>query len=314
MTEKIHCDLLALYGPNWAELPREKVIKIAEAVHLFPHMLGEAPEFYGFVGTRRVGEDIVGGYFAVQYMSEEFFYNREKELEIEKNAPFARIFFVLFAKFGKVLLQNSKFPGKQLNMIRARSLFKNAIDHTLLLSGVPRTFNIALGPEEATDADFVEAFNRSTRVVAMEVTYPDGQNIPSEYVYYNPQKERNAIIRESHVHDYPQLKKVDLEATDSGDLKKTHLRDLVLAGHPQVMRYYVDIQPLVLRRALRSKFEMHVDMDAEHVQEEHILLAIEMLKEEQALEVPTPLPIPNSKPGQPELFDQNSEDDDDENG
>lgn len=315
MTEKIHCDLLALYGPDWENLDREKILRFADSVHALPKLLGTESELYGFVGTRRISDDIVAGYFAIQYTTDEFLYNRNKKLSIETHEPFARLFFILFARTGKVLLQNSKFSGIHLTMPRALNFFKLSIDYLLVSSGITKTFNIALAPDEATDANFVKEFERSTRVIKLEIRYPKGEQIPEEFVYYNPQKERNSIIRGSHIHDYPNLKKVDLEATDNGDIKKTHLRDLVYVGSPQIMTYYVGYDEITLRKSTRRKFEMHVDMDAEVVPEEHVIAAIGMLRRERAVDIPTPLPSPDFDPEQPSLFEsyENDEEGDDEN-
>jgi hypothetical protein len=318
MAEKIHCDLLALYGPNWAEIQPEKILCIAESVHTLPKLLGNENELYGFVGTRRISEDIVAGYFAIQYANEEFLYSRNKELNIEEREPFARLFFILFAKSGKVLLQNSKFAGIPLTMPGALNVFKKAIDHILITCGVSKTFNIDLAPENDTDADFVKEFERSTRVTKLEINYPNGEQIPDGFVYYNPQKERNSIIRDSHIHDYPNLKKVDLEATDDGDLRKTHLRDLVYVGSPILMKYSVDFEEFTLRKAGRRKFEITVDMDAVQVPEDHVVTAIALLRRERAVDIPTPLANPKTEPGQPDLFTlyDNDEDvnDEDESG
>jgi hypothetical protein len=314
MTEKIHCDLLALYGPNWAELSPDKAPCIAEGVHTFPKMMGSEFELFGFVGTRRIANDIVGGYFAIQYTNEEFLYSREKKLNIENRVPFARLFFVLFCKTGKVLLQNSKFAGIPLTMHGALSRFQKAIDAILVSCEVTKTFNIDLVPEEVTDSDFIKEFENSTRVIGLEVRDPDGGIIPSDFVYYNPQKERNSIIRDSHIHDYPNLKKVDLEATNDGDIKKTHLRDLIYVGRPQYLRYSVDLEEYTLRKTTKRKFEIYVEMDAEQVSGENLASAIEMLRRERAvfLDTPTPVPASDSKSNlaQMGLFDAYNDDED----
>jgi hypothetical protein len=316
---KVHCDLLALYGPDWGNLPREKVLRFVEQVHTYPSLLGQEPELYGFVGTRRIGDDMVAGYFAIQYETEELLYKRDKKLNTEMRNPFARLFFVLFAGTGKVLLQNSKFSGIPLTMHRALRFFKNSIDYFLQTSEIGKTFNIDLAQEEASAGDFVREFERSMRVVKLEVRDPNGEQIPQDFVYYNPQKERNSIIRGSHIHDYPNFKKVDLEATDDGDIKKTHLGDLIYAGgHPQYMEYYVKVEEhlegRVLRKSTLRKFHVYVDMEAEVIPEESAMAAIELLRKEQVINIPTPLPLPKSQRGQQDLFDflKNNEEGDDQ--
>jgi hypothetical protein len=302
MIEKVHCDLLALYGPDWENVPREKVLSFAEQVHGYPSLFGTEPELYGFVGTRRINEDVVAGYFAMQYSTEEFLYSRTKELNTQTRVPFARLFFVLFARTGKVLLQNSKFSGIPLSMTRALRLFKLSIDHILMSSGITKTFSIDFVPDEETNENFIREFERSTRVIKLEIRYPIGEQIPEDFVYYNPQKDRNSIIRKSHIHDYQHFKKVDIDATNDGDIKETHMRDLIYAGRPQFMRYFVDLEEFTLRKSTLRKFHTYVDMDAEIVPEEHALAAIEMLRRERAVDIPTPLPSPEIRTDQPSLF------------
>jgi hypothetical protein len=323
MQEKIYCDLLALYGPDWENLPQEKVLRFAELIHTFPNLLGTEPELYGFVGTRRITEDIVAGYFAIQYETEELFYKRNKKRNTEKRSPFARLFFILFARTGKILLQNSKFSGIPLTMHRASGFFKSAIDYFLITSEIAKTFNIALVPDDTSPANFVREFEKSTRVIKLEVKNPNGDQIPEDFVYYNPQKERNLIIRGSHQHDYRNYKKVELEAAEDGDIKRTHMRDLIYAGgQPQYMQYFVKVEDHVVERILRKstlrKVHFYMDMDAEPVPEEQSLAVIEMLRKEQVVDIPTPLPSPKAQPGQQDLFayyDPNEEaDDEDEPG
>jgi hypothetical protein len=201
-------------------------------------------------------------------------------------------------------------------MSRALGLFKKPIDQVLEMCNVTKTFNIDLVPEEITDADFVKEFEQSTRVMGLEVSYPNGDIIPEEFKYYNPQVERNSIIRESHKHDYSGLKKVDLEATDDGDIRKLHFRDLIYVGRSQFMRYYKELDEFTLRRVSTRKFEIQVDMEAELVPDENVLAAIEKLRRERAviLDKPTPVVPPSEgkeKSKQMGLFENNEDNDED---
>jgi len=318
MPEKIHCDLMEVYGPDWANLPSENVECLANTIDNLEQLFGDEPKMFGFVGTRRI-ENIVGGYFAIQYDEEEFHYNKQKELNKLKSSPFVRMFFVFFAQSGKLLLQNTKFVNIPLTMTMAIDKFREALDNVLERCGIRKTFNLALAPENAEDSDFVREFEQSTRVARLEINYPDGQKIPEDFVYYNPQKDRNEIIRESHKHDYPHLKKIDLEATNDGDIKQTHLRDLVYAGSPSLMRYFIDQEEYVMRRVVRRKFEFYIDMDSERIPEEQLKFVLDMLRTERAiyLDLPTGLPTPEAdshqkSPQQLSLFSSSPETQEDE--
>ena len=297
MTEKIHCDLMEVYGPDWATLNVEQIDCLANTIHSNQQLFGNEPELYGFVGTRRM-ENIVGGYFVIQYYDEEYHYTKNKEFNIKTSHPFAKIFFTFFAKSGKLLLQNTKFVGIPLSMYIAQTKFRSALDQVFESCGVRRTFNIAVAPDETEEADFMQEYERSTRVIRLEVEYPTSDGIPDDFVYYNPQIERNNIIRNSHRHDYPHLKKVDLEATDGGDLKQTHLRDLIYAGKLQEMHYYVGLDSFTLRKDVKRKFEFHIDMDSEQLSEEHLQAVVEMLRRERTVFLETPTPTSNSSDNQ----------------
>lgn len=303
MTEKIHCDLMEVYGPDWASLTPKQVECLVNAIHSSQELFGDEPELYGFVGTRRMG-NIVGGYFAIQYHDEEYHYTKDKELNIKKSNPFARIFFVFFAKPGKLLLQNTKFVGIPLTMEMAHAKFRKALDVTLRSCGISQTFNIAIAPEKTGDADFLSEFKRSTRVVRLKIENPTDSGIPVDFVYYNPQIDRNAIIRDSHRHDYPHLKRVDLEATTNGDLKKVHLRDLIYAGRPTEMQYFVKTEEFTLRREARRKFEFYIDMGSEQLPDENLHIVVETLRRERAVFLETPTPKTPERPNDPESHQQ----------
>jgi hypothetical protein len=308
MKEKIHCDLLELFGPNWKEFTSDNINRIAGKIHKQSQLFGEEPNLYGFVGTRR-DNNIVGGYFAIQYSEEEFHYDKHKNLSKIQNHPFVRMLFVLFISSGKVLLQNTKFSRMDLTMPMALNLFKEALNSILIDCKLYPVTNIELAPEEVTKEDFITAFQKSDRVTKLIVFYPDGTNIPIDYIYYNPQKERNEIIRDSHTHDYANLKKVDLEASELGDVKKTHLRDIILAGKPQIMNYFINMESFTLRQYVRRKYEFYIDKESDQISEQELSSLIEMLRKERAVYLDTPT---NEKPNhvsQLGLFSEDNEED-----
>jgi len=287
---QIHCDLREIYGPEWTSLSDDQIKCIANRIHKSEELFGGEPQLFGFVGTRKIGDDIVGGYFAIQYSDEEFHYTKNKKLNKKHNNPFERVFFILLSRSGKVLLQNTKFVGIPLNMHIALRLFQEALNRILESCNVKQIYSLVLEPEKTKEADFLHEFERSTRVVELDISYPTADNIPEEFVYYNPQTERNEIIRDSHRHDYPHLKKIDLEALEGGDLKQTHLRDLIHAGEPQKMHYYIGIDEFTLRKDVKQKFEIRVDMEAEQISEENLLSVIKILRRERAVYLDNPTP------------------------
>jgi hypothetical protein len=111
-------------------------------------------------------------------------------------------------------------------MPQVRDLFRDTLNEAINRVGIGFTLGF-YSPEELTPTEkFIEEFGRSTRVANLIVETPDPSKIPDSFVYYNPQKERNEIIAGSHKHDYPNSKKVDLEATSTGDIKRTHMEKI----------------------------------------------------------------------------------------
>lgn len=311
MADKIHCDLMEIFGPDWENITPDQSECLVSTIHNMTELFGNSPSLFGFVGTERIG-NVVGGYFAIQYEEEEFHYDKQKKLEIRHNNPFARLFFLLFAETGKLLLQQTKFVGiPTLNMTIAQRLFREALDGVLTNCGLRRTIDIYTAPQKHQDEDFIKEFERSTRVSRLEVTNPNASRIPDDFTYYNPQRDRNEIIRDSHKHDYPELKKVNLEAKTNGDLRKIHARDIIYAAQPQSMTYYIDQEEFVMKREVTHKFEFRVDMKAARLPVNTIRDIIRFLRRERALflDTPTAAQVPTeSNIGQMSLFSPNKTD------
>ncbi|WP_420628773.1 hypothetical protein [Candidatus Leptofilum sp.] len=303
MADKIHCDLLEIYGPDWVNIQPSQIECLVRNIHQMDELLGTEPELYGFVGTQRIGS-IIGGYFAIQYEEDEWHYDKKKRLDIRRSTPFARLFFIVFANSGKLLLQNTKFVNNPaLNMTIASRLFRNALDAVLAKCNLRTTIDLYNAPSKYEHSDFLNAFRDSSRVIKLRVTNLNADHVPTNLDYYNPQREKNSIIRESHKHDYSHLKKVDLEADSDGDLRETHLaKDLIHASQPQSMTYVIDLEEYIMRREITHKFEFYVDMNAKVLPERELEEIINKLRKEQAIFLDTPTST-QAKSGQMSLFE-----------
>lgn len=308
---KIHCDFMEIYGPDWANLSREQIDCLIEVIQR-GEMLGTEGDLRGFVGTTR-HENVLGGFFAVQYPDARLYYNKTKEASQVQDTPFERVFFMFFAHTGKLVLQNRKFADIPLKMNVVQELLKGAINQALLRCKAGQSIGFYF-PENEIDRDrFIEEFQRSTRVISLEVTNPDPDRIPQSLDYYNPQRERNNIIRGSHQHDYPNFRKVDLEASKNGNIAKTHIgKDLIHAGRPEVMKYYIEGSEHILRRIIPSKQELHVDVDGLELSPSELMRVLDILRKERSLDLDIPTPLqPNDC--QLSIFDILHGENDDEN-
>jgi hypothetical protein len=300
---KIHCEYYEVIGVNWNSLDQERRRRIIKAIENSP-LLGSHPDTYGFVGVSS-RDNAVGGFFALQYEAELLHYDRQKKLSKDTDFPFERVFFVLFVDSGKVVIQNRVFVNLPLNMDRVLYRFTKALSEIFKISEVGYALNLNRVSEVYNPPElFQQEFRRSTRVINLTVEYPNGERIRANFVYYNPKVERNAIIRDSHMNDYANFRRVDLEAEPVvGDIKKTHIgRDLIEIGKPVKMKYEDDGEQRVLRDKIPAKFEIYVDTDAERIDPDVLAMILMYLRNEVGLRVSVPILANDSSSEQMGLF------------
>ncbi len=293
---KIHCGYYEVFGPNWLSITNERaknIISVLERIEL----QGEEPFLFGFVGTGKTNY-AVSGFLAIQYPTALRHYDKQKRLDLRNDQPFERVFFILFAKTGKLILQHKKFIDVPISMERVLELIQKALAEVLSRANIGFVFSINIPDKEIVRKEiFIEEFKNSDRVERLSISSPKANEIPTDINYYNPNYEKNPIIRESHQHDYPNFKVVDLEASENGDLKNTHLaKDLIRAGTPTLMRYSTNNETITLKNKIPSKFELYVDVDAESISSDVLKTIIEMLEKE--LGLPVNIPVQTDSKGQ----------------
>lgn len=311
-TSKIHCDFFEIYNIDWANLSPHKVSQLIEIIENM-ELLGTAPHLFGFVSTKRLG-DVIGGFFAIQYEDSRIYYARDKQYKIEQDEPYERILFVLFARTGKLLLQNRKLGSSNLKMPAIRDRFKEALNQAFSRAQIGFTLGF-YPPTTIIDKErFAEEFALSTRVINLIVENPDPNKIPEGFVYYNPQRERNEIIALSHKNDYSNYKKIDLEATSTGNIKNTHMgKDLIKAGIPRFMRYFVEQTERILRHRPLTKLEMHTDVGTIEFTLDQLSAIIDSLRREYAYEIDHPISFKSERDLQLTLHFEADEENEEEN-
>mgnify|MGYP001423467652 CR=1 FL=1 len=297
---KIHCDFFEVFGPDWENLTQEQVDCMLNRIQSTV-MFGDQRDVHGFMGTARI-DNVVGGFYAVQHEDRRY-YREDGEFKVVTDTPLATLFFIFYAKSGKLVLQNKTFPDTPLNMSRVQRLLRIALNEIFSECGVGITIGLYLPDSEISNERFVEEFQNSQQVLQIVVTDINPDRIPDGFVYYNPQKERNEIIRESHRHDYRNFRKVNLESTEDGDIRSTHIgKDLIISGKPQQMEYRRDGQKRLLKRQVTRKIEIYVDTSDPIIDEDSLSHLLEFLAQDASLDVarPTRIHPPDS---QPSLFD-----------
>lgn len=289
---KIHCDYLEIFGVDWENISDSMSSTLITTISEM-ELLGIEKDQYGFVSTTKI-DTIIGGFFAIQYKAELLFIDDNKHQEQNTIFPFERLFFILFAHSGKLILQNRKFADISLNMNFAKEKILEAITVALKRSRIGYALNLNHPPEKEISPEvFQSEFIESDSVQQIEILAPDPQKIPEGFVYYNPQIDRNAIIRQSHQHDYANFKKVNIEARKIGDLKKTHIaKDLIEAGIPERMKFVSKGKSRTLNRQIPKKVEIYVDIDTDTIDLESLNKIIESLRNDHGLPVDIPVSYP----------------------
>lgn len=291
MPEKIHCDLLEIIGPDWTSMNQTKTQCVIDQIKNM-ELLGEDGEMYGFVGAANSG-NVVGGFFVIQFPAEFIEYDRRKERSLDRRNPFERIFFVFFPTSGKLLIQNHRFRVIPIHMNTAINRFQKALSATLQQCSIGFVLNFATPSVAISRSELIEIYNKSSRVERLSVTNPDGEQIPEDITYYNPERQRNNILRGSHIHDSPRLKKLDIEAKEGIDLRETHLGKgfiySVKENEPFLMVAIIDGQERHIRPKGQTKFELTIDMEANLLAPERLEEVVTILRRDSGIDLDTPV-------------------------
>ena len=288
-TTKIHCDILDIFGMDWSQVTLEQRECIIHGVHNL-ELQGDENDLYGFVGTVDL-DGVVGGFFMVQFPTELLSYDLDKTANRETTKPAERVFFVLLPKYGKILLQIRHFEILPIDMDAVCSRLQSTIAKVLKQCKVGPVVSLSPTTSLVGRAEVIEYYKSSRKVHRLKVQNPNPKQIPEGIAYYNPQRERNEIIRDSRLHDYPKLKSVDIAAKEGNDLRETHLgKDLVYAvteTDPFIMEFEDKEQRRrILRRNLKkTPLEFRVDVDSDQLSCDTLRQVLEILDKEVSLDI-----------------------------
>lgn len=295
MVQKIHCDLLDIYGVDWTGIGGDQIDCIISRIHEMD-LMGGADDLFGFVGTTDI-DSVVGGFFVIQFPTEFLSYGRNRTAKKKRTTPAERVFFVLLLRDGRVLLQNRRFQILPIDMEAVHTRFKQTLATVLTSCKVGNLVSLTPTCVKVTKSDLMDAYQSSNRVSRLQVNNPDPKQIPEEFVYHNPERYRNKILRDSRLHDYPRLSGIRLAARKDADLRETHLgQDLVHATTDDAafLMEFDDQNDRHrrLRQLKKLKIEFYVDIDDETVSMETLQRVVEILGQEAALGIGRPSSSP----------------------
>jgi hypothetical protein len=300
---QIHLNLLDVSGPSWIAITPEAIDRLEREIRDLP-ILGVEPDQYSIAGVARVG-DVIGGFFVTQYEHEALEYDSTKQEKRINYAEWEKTVFALFPRIGKALFQSQQYP-KGLTRDHVYELFRNTIGEVIRRAQLSNTTLITpLTQQEIPDEQFIQTFDDPANRVEKLIVDDLRPNPALEgLTYYNPQRDRNRIIAESHIHDFDILKRVEMETSKTKpDLRSVHFaKSAVRSGKNQEMSYTIASGDRhVLRRNVRENYETSIDMDVDTIRQDDLQkLAEQVLEQYGIYREPR---IPPSLPDQCTMFD-----------
>lgn len=264
------CKLKEIEGIAWDGMTSEIKDKTWECI-TSAGWYGDSPKRFGFVGERRIN-DVLGAFFEVEYGLEIRQFDDEKNLSQKEEPCFERMLIVLFMDKGWLLVQQKKFMHRQMKQSTMEYYLKEALKLVFYECGVSTIFSLSDVRLQIQKERFLEIYEKHP-VYRLKVTGLKDAKLPPDQAYFNPELDRNAILRESQEHDFRQLDNVTLEAYEpaEGDLREVHFaQGAIKAGQPEEIKALVERKKVTYRRSFTEDLEYYVDVDAESVAEEDL--------------------------------------------
>jgi hypothetical protein len=220
-----------MVGFNWNLLSDNQKENIVKYIFKFP-LEGDVPHRFGFVKCEGINENQIFGYFTQEFEEEKHRYNDQKKEEKYIDKPFEDFFFIILFDAGLCLLQSRKIKNISMSTIEER--FTEALKSVFKETGVDfDTLEDISGNVEKDD--FIKIFN-DENIVSLKVDSLKGRTIPEEYKIFNPDAEKDSIIRAFYNDSFRRLDKIYHSTDDSGGLQELKPSKILLyTGEPREM-------------------------------------------------------------------------------
>ncbi len=182
--------LFIVNGYDWDALAVDEQNRLINQL-LREQFHGATNEQYGFAQTR-VNQDVYYGHFTQQYEQVTTSYTSPRNRREETRYPFEDRFYLFVPRRNLFVLERRNFirqPGLTPRGTEARI-------HKLIQDSLPRyrisfeKFSHTLSQEEMKD------YFRNFPVVGLQVSGLRGRKVPEDFVFFNPNYEKNAVSRE----------------------------------------------------------------------------------------------------------------------
>jgi len=183
--------LYTVQGYDWDQLSPEERTQIEHMLHR-RKPYGSPGEFYGFADTRK-NEDIYYGHFTQQFLEE--LTERPTLLDrpqVKVEHSYADRFYLFVPRRNLMVLERRNFlrqPGltPQVTEEKIEKCLKTALSRYEIRL---EKFSHEMSLEE------MRAFFRTFPVVGVQVSGLRGRQVPGDFIFFNPQYDKNVISRE----------------------------------------------------------------------------------------------------------------------
>lgn len=264
-----------------------------------PAWFGESPDRTGFVDLERYSDSIIMGYFAIEKPLHIVQYDEEKHREERDEESFEHIWFALFLGVGRLVAQRRKFIRRRLKAEEVLQRLREALALKFLRLNIPilefKPYERVIEKER-----FLEEFALGG-VQELRIHRLTGTRVPDSTVLFNPDVNKDEILREVLNQDNRQIESLAIHATRDGDLHKAKIaRGEIAAGEPHLLRRQdSEGRTIILHSEIRETITIAADLD------ETRSTPSEMDKERLVAEVeerPLPRRRPPENPGQTSFF------------
>lgn len=255
---EIRFKLKEMVGFDWDSLNDNQREDIIKHIFEFP-LMGDASNRFGFVKCERINENQIYGCFTQELEEERHRYDDQKKEEKYIDIPFEDFFFILLFDDGLCLLQSRKI--KNISMPTVEERFANALESVFKNLGVNfyhlLDCTLTIGKDE-----FIMIFN-AENILFLKVGSLKGRTVPEDFKIFNPEVEKDDIIRAYHNDDFKHLDEISFSANSGGGLQESKLPKVSLnTGEPRKIEYIGrDREKIIVKNKIGPTVSLDIDVE-----------------------------------------------------
>lgn len=272
MKEVVRFRVYFIAGPDWESLPKSRRIDLGKSIAESP-LFGKSPNRFGFAKVRYLRDDWVLGYFTQEFEAKRHKYDQSKHEHPYTDQPFEDSLTIVLLDQGLVFLQNRRFRDETISMTEVSQHFDFALRSIIRDSDLPY-YGLEPYILKFDKAAFLHLFP-ANNVLSVSVKNLINQVVPDDFVFFNPEAEKDLIVREMMNSDLKSFDELSLSSSDKGPgLQKSKVAKMALTvGEPEEMTYREKKTRSIrtIRRQVGPTHSLEIDVDqpeAEAVRED----------------------------------------------